>query len=255
MKLHTMGTGYRHDRDFHILRPHGSGDNLLVIFRTPAFVITDGVRREVPPDTAVLYAKAAPQDYGAAGADYINDWVHFECDENDIFFERLNIPFNRPVPVSSAAGTKTALEQLKIESVSDTRKSRECADLLLRLLIAQAAGSEPPSSPRSEALKHLRAEIHNSPSESYTVSGAAARLSLSPTYFQTLYRREFGVSFYEDVLRAKTKLAQYYLANTEMTVQEISGLCGFQNDVHFMRQFHKRTGQTALEYRKAVSRG
>ena len=82
----------------------------------------------------------------------------------------------------------------------------------------------------------------------------AARLSLSPSYFQTLYRAEFGVSCYEDVLRAKTELAEYYLANTLMTVREISGLCGFENDVHFMRQFRRRTGMTALEYRRSVSR-
>ena len=31
MRLHAMGAGYRHGRDFHIVRPEGSGDNLLVI--------------------------------------------------------------------------------------------------------------------------------------------------------------------------------------------------------------------------------
>ena len=75
-------------------------------------------------------------------------------------------------------------------------------------------------------------------------------MSLSASYFQTLYRAEFGVSCYEDVLRAKTGLAEYYLANTDMQVREIAALCGFENDVHFMRQFRKRTGSTALEYRR-----
>lgn len=255
MKLHAMGVGYRHDRDFHIIRPDGSGDNLLVVFRTPAFVISGGERADVPADTAVLYSKTAPQDYGAAGIDYVNDWVHFECDENDIFFERLNIPFDTPSPVSSVSGAENALQLLKLESVSDTPKSRECTDLLLRLLIAQTlGGGEAPSAPHSEGLKRLRAEIYGSPSENFTVEGMAERLALSPSYFQTLYRAEFGVSCYEDVLRAKTQLAQYYLANTAMTVREISGLCGFENDVHFMRQFRRRTGMTALEYRRSVSR-
>ena len=39
MKLHAMGIGYRHDENFRIFRPEGSGDNLLVIFRTPAFAV------------------------------------------------------------------------------------------------------------------------------------------------------------------------------------------------------------------------
>ena len=67
MELHAMGIGYRHDENFRIYRPEGSGDNLLLIFRTPAFVTIGGGRVEVPPDSAVLYKKAALQEYGAVG--------------------------------------------------------------------------------------------------------------------------------------------------------------------------------------------
>ena len=257
MKLHAMGIGFRHDKNFRICRPDGSGDNLLVIFRTPAFVIVDGARVEVPADSAVLYKKTARQEYGAVGVEYVNDWVHFECDETDTFFERLGIGFNHPVygaPLS--AGSILGLLKLEsvesVESVSDTPKSRECTDLLLRLLIAEVfgGGSGAAVSPHSDGLRRLRAEIYGSPAENYTIDELAARLSLSASYFQTLYRAEFGVSCYEDVLRAKTGLAEYYLANTDMQVREISALCGFENDVHFMRQFRKRTGLTALEYRR-----
>ncbi len=251
MKLHAMGIGYRHDENFRITRPDGSGDNLLVIFRTPAFVIAGGARVEVPADSAVLYKKTALQDYGAVGTAYINDWVHFECDEADTFFGRLGIRFGEPVcgvPVSAGS----ILDLLRVESVSDTPKSRECTALLLKLLIAEVfgGGSGSAVSPHSDGLRRLRAEIYGSPAGSYTIETLAARLSLSASYFQTLYRAEFGVSCYEDVLRAKTGLAEYYLANTDMQVREIASVCGFENDVHFMRQFRKRTGLTALEYRR-----
>lgn len=246
-----MGIGYRHDENFRIIRPDGSGDDLLVIFRTPAFVVVDNARVELPADSAVLYKKSALQDYGAVGVSYINDWVHFECDEADTFFERLGIRFGEPVcGVPLSAGS--ILELLKLESVSDTPKSRECTGLLLRLLIAEVfgGGSSTAVSPHSDGLRRLRAEIYGSPAANYTIEGLAARMSLSASYFQTLYRAEFGVSCYEDVLRAKTGLAEYYLANTDMQVREIASLCGFENDVHFMRQFRKRTGLTALEYRR-----
>ena len=251
MKLHAMGIGYRHDENFRILRPEGSGDNLLVIFRTPAFVVVDNARVELPADSAVLYKKSALQDYGAVGVGYVNDWVHFECDETDTFFERLGIRFGQPVygvPISVG----NILELLKLENVSDTPKNRECTGLLLRLLIAEVfgGGSGAAVSPHSDGLRRLRAEIYGSPAKNYTIEGLAAQLSLSASYFQTLYRAEFGVSCYEDVLRARTGLAEYYLANTDMQVREISALCGFENDVHFMRQFRKRTGLTALDYRR-----
>lgn len=252
MKIHAMGTGFRHESDFHIVRPNGSGDNLLVIFKTPAFAVADGKRVEVPADTAVLYGKNAPQDYGACGVEYINHWIHFECDENDIFFDSLGIVFNRPAPVAEVSAVESLLELLRIESLSDTAKSRECCALLLRLVIAQAlAGSGGRSgNSHSGELKRLRAEIYGDPGKRFSINEMAEELSLSPSYFQTLYRSEFGVSCYEDVLRAKTGLAEYYLSGTSMTVREIAELCGFDNDVHFMRQFRKRTGKTALEYRR-----
>lgn len=252
MKIHAMGTGYRHESDFHIVRPNGSGDNLLVIFKTPAFAAADGNRVDVPADTAILYRKNAPQDYGACGVEYINHWIHFECDENDVFFDSLGIVFNRPAPVAEVSAVENLLELLRIESLSDTMKSRECCALLLRLVIAQAlAGSGGRcGNPHSGELKRLRAEIYGAPGKRFSISEMAEGLSLSPSYFQTLYRSEFGVSCYEDVLRAKTGLAEYYLSGTSMTVREIAELCGFDNDVHFMRQFRKRTGKTALEYRR-----
>lgn len=252
MKIHAMGTGFRHESDFHILRPNGSGDNLLVIFKTPAFAAVDGKRVDVPADTAILYSKNAPQDYGACGTEYINHWVHFECDESDIFFDSLGIVFNRPAPVGEVSAVESLLELLRIESLSDSVKSRECCALLLRLILAQAlAGSRSrPANPHSEELKRLRAEIYGAPGRKFSINDLAAGLSLSPAYFQTLYRSEFGVSCYEDVLRAKTGLAEYYLSGTSMTVREIAELCGFDNDVHFMRQFRQRTGKTALEYRR-----
>lgn len=251
MKLHAMGIGYRHDENFRIFRPEGSGDNLLVIFRTPAFAVVGNVRVELPADSAVLYKKTALQEYGAVGVEYVNDWVHFECDEADTFFGRLGIRFGEPVfGVPASAGS--ILELLKLESISDTPKSRECTGLLIRLLIAEVFGGGRGAavSPHSDGLHRLRAEIYGSPAGNYTIEELAARMSLSASYFQTLYRAEFGVSCYEDVLRAKTGLAEYYLANTDMKVREIAALCGFENDVHFMRQFRKRTGSTALEYRR-----
>lgn len=252
MKIHAMGTGYRHESDFHIVRPNGSGDNLLVIFKTPAFATVDGKQVNVPADTAILYSKNAPQDYGACGVGYVNHWIHFECDESDIFFDSLGIVFNRPAPVGEVSAVESLLELLRIESLSDAPKSRECCALLLRLILAQSlAGSgSRPANPHSGELKRLRAEIYGTPGRKYSIIEMAAELSLSPAYFQTLYRSEFGVSCYEDVLRAKTGLAEYYLSGTSMTVREIAELCGFDNDVHFMRQFRQRTGKTALEYRR-----
>lgn len=254
MILHAMGISYKHDGNFRIDRPNGSGDNLLLIFKTEALMQTDSGNMRVPADSAVVYAKGCPQIYGACGDYYENHWVHFECSETDIFFERIGLRFNVPMPVPSISQTESVLEMLSLESLSEDPSSDECRDLLLRLLIAKicGGGGGTEKSVHSGALRRLRAEIYGTPSGHFTVEGLASRLLMSPSHFQALYKAEFGVSCYEDVLRAKTAAAAYYLRNTGLSVKEISELCGYENDVHFIRQFKQRTGMTALEYRNGT---
>lgn len=252
MKLNKMGINYVHDSGFNIVRENGSGDNLLLIFKTPAYVLLNNNKTDVPSGSAILFPKGAPQIYGAAGESYINHWVHFESTGNDIFYDNIGVVFNRPVTVGSMSYIEKTLEMLSEESVS-APANEECISLLIQLLIAKSVGGETRwQSPHGEELRKVRAEIYASPAERYTINGFAEKLALSPAYFQTLYKAEFGVSCYEDVLKAKTELAEYYLKSTDVTVHNISELCGYDNDVHFMRQFKKRIGMTALQYREIV---
>ena len=248
MKLHSMGIAYHHERDFEIDRPHGSGDWLLLVFKSPALVWKGEESQETPRDTAVLYPQGMRQHYGAAGIEYVNHWVHFECDKNDVFFEKMRVEFGAPVALSSCAAAESVLGLLSLESVS----GGGCEDLLLRLLIAKTVGAQGSAhgTAHSERLRSLRAQLYANPAGHFSVEELARLASLSPSYFQTLYRAEFGVSCYEDVIRAKMELARYYLANTALSVREIAELCGYDNEVHFMRQFRQRTGMTAGEFRK-----
>ncbi len=252
MEIHAMGISYRHDENFRINRPDGSGDNLLLIFKTPAYVFSKNREIAVPENSAVVYAKGSPQIYGARGGEYINHWVHFGCDETDIFFERAGICFDRPFAVGSAASAESLLELLSLESVSEDRGMGECADLLLKLLFLKLCtnGELSAPTPHRDSLRRLRAEIYSTPAGKYRVDETAGKVLLSPSHFQAAYKAEFGISFGEDVIRARIAAAKRYLKTTSLTVREISELCGYENDVHFIRQFKKRTGMTATEFRK-----
>lgn len=254
MRLNRMGINYIHDSSFSIVRENGSGDNLLLIFKTPAYALLNNIKTDVPPNSAILFPKGAPQIYGAAGDSYINHWVHFESVSNDIFYDNIGAVFNRLVTVSSMSYAEKTLAMLSEESVS-TPANEECISLLIQLLIAKTVGGESrQKNSHGEGLRRIRAEIYANPAGKFTVTDFAEELALSPAYFQTLYKNEFGVSCYEDVLKAKTELAEYYLKSTAASVRSISELCGYDNDVHFMRQFKKRVGLTALEYRESCRR-
>ncbi len=253
MKLHTLGMDYRHDKDFHIERPYGSGDNLLLIFKTAAQIRTENGYIDVPSNSAILYSKDFPQYYRAAGEEYVNHWVHFDIENGEGFLNRVRLPMNTAFHVSDMSAVENIMMQINLENVSESPNKTESLNLLLRLLMAKLGGADEKSEHTSvhhSALRTLRAEIYRNPAQKCRISDFAVRVSLSPSHFQALYKAEFGVSCYEDVLTARIEMAKYYLTNTSFSVGRISELCGYDNDVHFIRQFRLREGITAGEYRR-----
>jgi len=101
-----------------------------------------------------------------------------------------------------------------------------------------------------EKLHRLHREIYSSPQNEWTISNMAASMGMSSTHFQRIYKAEFGISCMEDVITARIEKAKWLLQHTELHVQEIADKCGYHHLNHFMRQFKKRIGITAMQYRK-----
>lgn len=261
MKVHDIGMNFRHSSVFFINRPNGSGDNLLLIFKTPARIKLAEEIKIIPADTAIIYKKGTEQSYGAYGDTYINHWLHFEADETDEIYKKLNLTFNVPIYLKNHEVCEKVMSDIHNEALSQNPNCEISIDILLRLLAARIAENLTSSGetglPRdnihSAALRRLRADIYDNPARTVTIRSLAASLGLSPSYFQSVYRTQFGVSCYDDVLNARIRAAKYYLRSTHLSVKEISLLCGCENPEHFMRQFRLRTGQTPTEYRKSTA--
>ena len=169
MKLHTLGMDYRHDSGFVIDRPNGSGDSLMLIFKTPALLRLNNRVVHATAGSAVVYSPEYHQYYGADGAEYINHWVHFDAEDGDEFLRRIGLPYNTLIPPSDIAAAERVLELLSLESLSDAKGTAESCDLLLRLLLTKLAdGME-----RSKELRIAFAEAeHINPTFCRFVLGA-----------------------------------------------------------------------------------
>lgn len=249
MRLHGMGIDTRHETGLTINRPYGSGDFLLIIFKTHAYVEYQSKTIPVQPNEAVLFVQNAPQVYGSSDL-YINHWVHFECTENDPFFYDIQVNFGLPVPVASITAAENVLTMLAMENMSKDSEIK-AEDLLIKLLLLRTFGtSQKDQTLHSELLRKLRSDIYATPSGNYSVSTLARKINVSGAYFQNIYKKEFNISIGEDIIQARILAAQYYLKNTDLSITEISDICGYKNKEHFIRQFHARIGTTASNYRK-----
>ena len=88
------------------------------------------------------------------------------------------------------------------------------------------------------------------PERNWNVSEMASQLHISTGYLHLLYRQQFGVSCIVDVIESRGRRAREYLSHTQMRVQEIAALCGYNSAEHFCRQFRRQFGMSPGQFRK-----
>lgn len=256
MYVNHCGIDYNHPAEFHIDRPNGSGDYLFVYTKVPAFFVYNSRTKQFPAGTVVLYERGAPQNFMASGPYYQNDFIHFNISEEDeSFISTLPLLYGVPLTTLDTSVFMSIHHYICIEYTTADEFMAPAIDSLLRYFLIKLAESMSafttplPDESLCEELKKLRSEIYMDASKKWTVSEMADRLHISSSYFQATYKRLFKRSCISDVIFSKIEHAKYLLLATDFSVKRIARLCGYENDVHFSRQFKASTGMTALKYR------
>ena len=86
-------------------------------------------------------------------------------------------------------------------------------------------------------------------SEKTTVAEIAATLHLHPSYLNTVFRNETGISVKTYVHTVKTHEACRLLRETKHSLTEIGTMLGYFDQSHFNRVFKRCTGLTPGAYR------
>ena len=259
MKIINGGYDYRHTADFSITRPGGSGDYMLLLLRSPACFWLGEKEHTVGENTAILYRKGPPQRYAAIGDEFVNDWVHFDLEGEELaWLEGLEIPFDTLFSCSDVLQLSGLLKHVCLEKYSDNPHADESAELYLRRLLLKlaercAAGGESERSVWLERFERIRRRIYMHPQQQLGVTEIAKELSVSVSYFQHQYKQLFGTNFKRDLTAARMEYAKYLLFSTDYCIYRVAELCGYENDVHFMRVFKQETGVTPSTYRKQAN--
>ena len=83
-----------------------------------------------------------------------------------------------------------------------------------------------------------------------SVADLARRAGLSPSQLQREFRRLFGMTVGDYVLRLRLLVARRRLRETTESIGRIAVECGFYDQAHFTRAFKRHTGRTPLEDRR-----
>ena len=72
---------------------------------------------------------------------------------------------------------------------------------------------------------------------------------MSETSFRRKFKETYGVSPIDYLLRIRTEQAEDFLLHSQLSIAEISLMCGFNDPGYFCRTFKKQTGVTPTKYR------
>ncbi|HAG12581.1 MAG TPA: hypothetical protein DCG49_01820 [Ruminococcus sp.] len=249
-EIQRMGCSCRHGSDFVFEQPQGFDGYLMLYVKSPAFFRIGDKTTRVGPDTFILYRRGTPLYYGAAGSDYINDWMLFESSELDD--PELGIQYDTPVYI----GEQVNLEQY-FQLIADSYyrgTQTQSAWMLVRAMLseifAENRNAAAPDLPHYRELLDLRRKIYAQPGKDWNMNGMAKMLNISMPYLHALYKKAFGITCIGDVIQSRMEQAQQYLHNSSMNVEEIAAACGYSSSVHFSRQFKQQFGLSPMQWRR-----
>lgn len=238
------------------LVPDGDGLYTLLLIKTESFFEAGGIVTDMPPNTVILYQPHTYMHYGCRKPHYNDDWIQFLLSGEDSgLIEKLQIPTDTPFTLPYMGTLTEYSRQIVQEKLSDHAHRQEVADFLMRTLLYSISDLLHAKSDITNKYYHpvsqLRMEILNAPYKQWNIPQIAFELSMSVSHFQHLYKQFFKTTCVKEIINARIKYAQLYLTTSEMSISSLAEFCGYDNEVHFMRQFKKMTGMTPSQYRES----
>jgi AraC family transcriptional regulator of arabinose operon len=256
MRIVNCGYGYTHGAEFEVRRPNGSGDYMLLLLHSPSVHFLGGEYVSDGGSSVIIYKRGTPQIYRGQ-SELVNDWVHFEPEENELsLLGELGIPLEQFISLESLGKLSSIVRRMCQENYSGAKNSEKSSSLYMNLLFYKLSDLMSESSAAGEMselyrrLSRQRERIYSDPQSIEGVGDIARAISVSLSYLQHKWREFFGVTVMHDITAARLEYAKYLLFSTDYGICAIAKMCGYDNDVHFMRVFKQNTGQTPSEYRR-----
>lgn len=136
-----------------------------------------------------------------------------------------------------AAALRLSVDALLLEIIrTGTDRNRRAANAVMHPAV-------------SRALNLLQTRFR----ENWSLERVASESGMSRARLAQLFRRQVGTSIHKVLNKVRVEHAQALLKDTNLSISEIVGDCGFATSQHFARIFRQLTGSTAAEYPRELS--
>ena len=102
----------------------------------------------------------------------------------------------------------------------------------------------------NDVIKTARKYIDDNFAKDISLDDVSRRVNISPYYFSKIFKDELGLNFIEYLTSVRIEKAKELLTESDMSMKEICGACGYTDPNYFSRSFKKNVGVTPTEYKE-----
>lgn len=255
MIIKSLGYNCCQDSGFSLNFPLKSSENIMILLKDNAIFHINGNNIMIPENSVFIFKKCCqyPSENSFAG-----DWILFEFENNEeeIFFS-LGLKYEQSVQMDNLCFLSFCIKSIAYEKYSGNINSKSSIQHYMFLMfnsiseqIHKKSVSPIKCDNYFEILSHIRNKIYTHPYEQMTIDSISHEVRMSKSNFQHLYKKYFNVTFIQDLINSRIEYAKMLLIHTNFNVSDIAFQCGYNNYIHFTKQFKIKTGMTPVEYRK-----
>lgn len=211
----------------------------------------------VPAGNIVIFRPKELQKYEYYGKDKTEVyWIHFTGSDVKNILKKYGFPDNERIfPVGTSMEYERIFKRIIIELQRCQDNYEEMLTLLLRhLLIIFQRELSREQVLKNEYLDHEMDTAVTYFNENYNrdinIEEYATSKGMSVSWFIRSFKKFTGSTPMQFIVALRVNNAQVLLETTNYSINEISKIVGYDNQLYFSRLFHKLKGFSPREYRK-----
>ncbi|OUM97433.1 MAG: hypothetical protein BAA02_06185 [Paenibacillaceae bacterium ZCTH02-B3] len=212
---------------------------------------------KLPPNQGILLRPHVPHSYRAETPVWSVWFLTFDGTLAASITAAFELQHMRPIgwePDAPLAGVHREFADKSLSSfdLAGLGGTLEVFTFLVRLRQFGRLNGRPSLSSRHERLAPVYREIEESYADpELGLDRLAASLSVSPQHLNELFRKNWGLSPYQYLLRFRIQKAKEMLqSEPHRPVGDIARAVGFREASHFIRTFRRFSGVTPAQFRK-----